>query len=327
MNEQLKNRPVILMGYPKSGTTLLTSLLDGHPQLLVFPEELKSFSYSEKYIYSDSKLSPLEWAKKLTYDSHIQFEDQLSGKIKGDVRNYSDLDLNLYKKKLSERLSLARTEKEVLLAVIESFYDIDHSDKSDKRAWVQKTARTYLYFPLLHEWFGDNLVCLHMKRDPYDNCASWRKMSSLPIENIIRDWKISNSVADMARKKIKNYHFIQYEDLVLNPEKVMHQVCDWIGISFDKSLLQPTLNGKTWGGNSAHSRSFVSVSASSVGVYKKLLTKEEIQYISQLLSRSVFKNIVAFRFRWAFPKLHRWIVRSRLSIQRFMDTYSNVIRK
>ena len=36
--------PCWVLGYPKSGTTLLLSLLDGHAKLSVFPEELRYFS-------------------------------------------------------------------------------------------------------------------------------------------------------------------------------------------------------------------------------------------------------------------------------------------
>src|SRR5262245_11056209 len=36
--------PVLLCGYPKSGTTLLLALLDHHPDLLVFPEESRFFT-------------------------------------------------------------------------------------------------------------------------------------------------------------------------------------------------------------------------------------------------------------------------------------------
>src|SRR5712691_11801323 len=36
--------PVFVVGYPKSGTTLLNGLLDAHPQLLVIPSESKHFS-------------------------------------------------------------------------------------------------------------------------------------------------------------------------------------------------------------------------------------------------------------------------------------------
>ena len=36
-------RALLICGHPKSGTSLLLSLLDGHPDVLAFPEETKYF--------------------------------------------------------------------------------------------------------------------------------------------------------------------------------------------------------------------------------------------------------------------------------------------
>lgn len=57
--EQFKNNAVIISGYPKSGTTLLQSLLDYHPQLLVFPEEMKYFKNTPAIHKSLIKI--IEW--------------------------------------------------------------------------------------------------------------------------------------------------------------------------------------------------------------------------------------------------------------------------
>jgi len=43
MKDNTKN-VLFLCGYPKSGTTLMLSLLDDHLELNTFPEELKTFS-------------------------------------------------------------------------------------------------------------------------------------------------------------------------------------------------------------------------------------------------------------------------------------------
>lgn len=37
LDRQMLARPVFIVGYPKSGTTLLLSLLDAHPELVVIP--------------------------------------------------------------------------------------------------------------------------------------------------------------------------------------------------------------------------------------------------------------------------------------------------
>src|SRR4030042_6895891 len=36
---ELRDHPVFICGHPKSGTSLVKSILDSHPQLVVYPEE------------------------------------------------------------------------------------------------------------------------------------------------------------------------------------------------------------------------------------------------------------------------------------------------
>ncbi len=43
MTADLQNSPVFICGHPKSGTSLFRSILDSHPQLIVYPEETVFF--------------------------------------------------------------------------------------------------------------------------------------------------------------------------------------------------------------------------------------------------------------------------------------------
>ena len=38
------SKPLFILGYPKSGTSLLMGIFDNHPQLIVVPEETDFFS-------------------------------------------------------------------------------------------------------------------------------------------------------------------------------------------------------------------------------------------------------------------------------------------
>jgi hypothetical protein len=52
--KKFSNKATFIAGYPKSGTTLLLSLLDNHPQLVVVPEETLFF---DRVRYSDDKVN------------------------------------------------------------------------------------------------------------------------------------------------------------------------------------------------------------------------------------------------------------------------------
>ncbi|MGE5223096.1 MAG: sulfotransferase, partial [Omnitrophica WOR_2 bacterium] len=65
MPNDLRDRPVFICGHPKSGTSLLRSLLDSHPQVIVYPEET---SFFRRYLPA---------AKGLSLDEKIELEDRL----------------------------------------------------------------------------------------------------------------------------------------------------------------------------------------------------------------------------------------------------------
>jgi len=174
---KFKNNAVIIMGFPRSGTTLLSALLDYHPQLSVYPDKL----HFPRVVYHEMAKRPLgneEKLKMLFAKSNLggfQHDKYEIPEHPEEVRDYSDIDYNTFYKKLNERVSKAHNNKEIYLSVIESFYDVEQSDKGDKKAWVEKTSINYLIYPLLKKWFGNNLVCLHIVRNPYDNFVSYRK--------------------------------------------------------------------------------------------------------------------------------------------------------
>jgi hypothetical protein len=51
---ELRDRPVFICGHPRSGISLLRNLLDGHPQLVVYPEET---SFFRRYLKEAAKTS------------------------------------------------------------------------------------------------------------------------------------------------------------------------------------------------------------------------------------------------------------------------------
>src|SRR5690349_5530581 len=94
------NSPVFIIGHPKSGTSLLTAMLDSHPQLMVLPEESDFYSLingtidvlnSNTSISADVKRAVL--SKRIFEDSHLR--NFFRGKINEDIGgnfDYSEFD-------------------------------------------------------------------------------------------------------------------------------------------------------------------------------------------------------------------------------------------
>ncbi len=100
---------------------------------------------------------------------------------------------------------------------------------------------------------------------------------------------------------------VSFDILLLHPEKAMRQVAGFLGIEFSLSLLDPTLFGTAWGGNTMYGMTFEGIDQSPLynwkkktnplmylvikrtllGVYlavlRKTLSKEEIEQLHQFL--------------------------------------------
>ncbi|MAF59737.1 MAG: sulfotransferase [Candidatus Pacebacteria bacterium] len=308
--DTFKDRMVVITGFSKSGTTLLQSLLDYHPELVVYPEEFKYF----KRVFIQGYCS-LEEGKEEVMKLPDQFTlGQSGGAAAERKRDYSDLDLKFFKKRLEELVGKAKTHKEVFLAYIEAFYETlrksDRFPKGVKKAWVIKRPSDYYLFHRYKEWFNpDNVIWIHLRRDPYDNFGSIHLSKTInrsgkwTPRHFAPDWLLSELFSRKLKKEFKNFHIVNYEDLAGQPEETMRRIAGVIGIDFNESLLQPTLNGHQWDGNSAHGTVFVGVSNDSVGKASRRLA-DEVRLLAKKELRS-FRNKVVAWWRYLRMMFHR----------------------
>ena len=71
-------------------------------------------------------------------------------------------------------------------------------------------------------------------------CRQWRKISSFALEH---------------SRSSKNSFILRYEDLILYPKKTCERLCNFLGIDFSKSMLDPSQfvdgEGLVWSQNSS----------------------------------------------------------------------------
>src|SRR5512139_3164150 len=101
---ELRDSPVFIAGHPKSGTSLLRSVLDSHPELVAYPEESQFFrrylpkigqaSLPEKLALSDHYLTHIfEWNQENQPSHQAGFPDRdyshiPAGEVRGAVREF-----------------------------------------------------------------------------------------------------------------------------------------------------------------------------------------------------------------------------------------------
>lgn len=84
-------------------------------------------------------------------------------------------------------------------------------------------------------------------------------------------------------------YVLRYEDLIRNPESVMQGLAEWLGIEFEPCLLEPTMRGQQWPGIS----SFEPTDRIDAGPSRRpleALSCEEADYIRHTLTDFMFQN-------------------------------------
>ena len=275
--EQIKDYPIILCGHPKSGTTLLLSLLDNHTQLSVFPEEFKFF----QKVYD--KRNPVNIILTETEFNALRFEKVV---FPSGERDYTDVDFDYVEKEMRTLCRNADTFKDILIGAIGIWHNVQANKLTKKLRWVEKTPGNERYIYRYNQWFGKNIIYFHVLRDPRDNFATYKKKHpGLTVENFALNWAVSTKIALWAHKRFSNFHFVKYESLVQEPAKGVQRLCKILNIKKEESLFLPTRNGKPWRGNSMYGTKFDSISSKSVGRYKNNLNNSEISYMENVLSK------------------------------------------
>ncbi len=275
--ESIKNINVLLIGgHPKSGTTLLVSLLDSHPALLVFPEEI-CIAHVPRERSTEGR------AKCMIENSDVALPGKGLIELPNGARDYRHIDGTGYINDLRKRIGSAQSVKACFEAVFKTWAEHDpETDHSQLKYFVEKTPNNERLYSTYRAWFADARF-LHIIRDPRDNYTSYlRKRGTWPVEKFADNWAISSRLAT-ERKDLPHYHVLRYEDLVNEPEKQMRAVARFLSIDFDESLLKPTRAGTPWSGNSMFGDNADTIHRTTTGRYRKHLPEGLTTRLEQYL--------------------------------------------
>lgn len=286
--KEFLDHPVFITGHATSGTTLLRNLLDSHPELLVFPVEsnFRGFINPDGSFRADFDIEKLFSTGPTTgiYSLRHGKVDLPSGK-----RDYSDLDFESFKSEVIKTWD-NKTAKDLLIILIESFCNNSHYSGSTPKMWVEKTHGSEICLELFLKWYP-NAKAIHMVRDPFDNLASYRVKSAksggivTPLSFCVQWFSSLRMVLNLQQKEPDRILLVRFEDLLHNPDKIIGQVCEFLGISFFPILRVPTTYGIGWSGNSQAGTRFESISTRPIGSHKSKLSDNEIALLNFSLCR------------------------------------------
>ncbi len=268
--------PIFICGYPKSGTTLLVSLLDGHSELLVIPEETKYF----KMVLGAKIDQKFEILFKKTNIAALSrgIVDEPSG-----YRDYSNIDFNKllsFSKDIWERSE--KKDKDLFESLVAGYSKV--TGKSHYKYWVEKTPKNELYLPIINKMWPKAKI-IYIIRDPrqtYCSHKEYKKVKSSKKkvnadEFTVQFEKSFKAINDFITKKREGI-IIKYEDLVRETENVMKRISQYLEIQFENKLVIPTRAGTIWKGNSAFKEKYEGVGFRKNN-YFEILEEKEINII------------------------------------------------
>jgi hypothetical protein len=277
---ELRDSPVFIAGHPKSGTSLLRSVLDSHPALVAYPEETSFFrrylpktagkSLLQKTVLSDRYLTHIfEWNQVNPPAHQAGFPD----------RDYSYIPVAKVRRAVNQLVAERfRHDGDMLSAVILAYGQVTGQLTAATRHWVEKTPYNEHYTAQIFAWWPAALM-VHTVRDPRDNFTSYRrKHSNWSPEAFAMSWARSTQAGfdNLARYGAEHYWMLRFEDLVIAPEARLRQLCQFLHIDDDPSLRQPARGGKPWAGNSMFEDEHSAISAAPVGRWQATLPAEDV---------------------------------------------------
>jgi hypothetical protein len=209
--------PIFIVGCPRSGTSLLRDLLRSHPRL-AFPEE-SHFIPTLYRAYGDPR------------DERAAVELAARILATGWVKAWG---LPLQPPAFAGERSFAR--------VVARMYEA-WAEKQGKPRWGDKTPRYVVDIPVLLKLFPAAKI-LHIYRDGRDVALSWLRYGVGPRNLFTAALMWSDTVSAGRRAGAaagpERYREVRYEALLADPERIMREVCAFLGEPFSDAVLAPS---------------------------------------------------------------------------------------
>jgi hypothetical protein len=210
-----------IVGVERSGTTLTRAMLTSHPDLDITEEapfrvdmSLKHERYEHPHgVDIDTFASDL--CRDRIFPSWGLSKDEVRGLLREAApRTYSDAMRELFR----HRAQIA-----------------------GKKRYGDKTPSAVNFLPLLARLFPEARF-IHVIRDGRDVALSQVNMESgrHSVGEVALEWKrqIERGRQDGRILGPKRYREIRYEELVDDPERVLHSICEFVELDYDPSMLR-----------------------------------------------------------------------------------------
>lgn len=268
ISENIEDIPFFfIIGRPRSGTTLLQTLFEAHPNVCIPPE---SAVIEEAY---DRFKTISNWTSE-ELDEFIEFLFQIR---RFEYWKINKKDLSTFLKSYAGEYTFNTLIKLVYIKYKSVF------DKEKIEIFGDKNPRYSRYPEKIIKIFPEAKY-IHLVRDYRDHILSMQRVkllkSYLPL--IAFRWRRSqNKMIKLSRNFPKSFYSIRYEDFVEKPEYYFEQICSFLQIQYSADIFNYRnqkekfkKENKYQSDEEFHGNVFKPINANQVGKWEK-----EMDYI------------------------------------------------
>jgi hypothetical protein len=214
----------VVVGCPRSGTTLLAVMLDSHPQIAMPPE---TAFLPELRVLAGKEGSSLrrDFFALLTTD-------------RWGVSNWNDIGID----KDAYWRRLCRLQEFSITGGLRVLYGM-YANGLGKRFFGEKTPADTNCMPQIETYLPESRF-IHIVRDPRDVVLSLRRTTAgRSVERTAQIWVDMVSAARASATSVTHYHEVRYEDLVFEPEAELRKVYDFLELDYASQMLDYNASG------------------------------------------------------------------------------------
>ena len=263
MSLTFDERPIIVIGSERSGTTLVMAILGCHPRLAV-PEVAWYYTRFRPYLFTYGDLSEVENFRVLCHEMAYGLRTPFWG---------MDVDPETFGDEIVDRALELEQSFAGAYAAMFRYY----ARKEGKPRWGEKTPYNLFYIEQILEDFP-NAQFVFIYRDGRDASAEFLDSSFGPtnIYSAAELWNMGQEAVKPWRQALSRDQWfdIKYEDFVVDPVDHLKRLCNFLGEDYTDALLEfhTTPTAQRRGKTKDNWALAEPISDKHVGIYKEQLS-------------------------------------------------------
>lgn len=272
----MPERPIFVVGCPRSGTTLLSTMLHAHPRIAIPPETRFLLpAYHDRHQYGDLR----------DRDNRYELGRRMTRK------GAKFRDLGLRRRDVVAKIVAGPPTFGSAAGTV--WREFAHS--RGKSRWGEKRPTYWREMDVVLRLFPDAQI-VHLVRDGRSCIASLKQVEwwGRDMLGTMTTWTLADRLLREIGQQVPagSYHYLRYEDLLADPSAELGSLCDFLGEAFDPAMLDRAAaaadivpSRKTW-----HDRVHGDLDASRIEAWRTGLTDDELGLFERVAASGLEAN-------------------------------------